>query len=103
MEAFPHILSRHLLQLFGIVDAFNAPEVVDELLAVVGSDLLVGRVARPEIEAALDEAVLAAAGEDAAEAIGVLHVVGVEEAAKNVLAPLKVWLGESSTQLKGGD
>ena len=48
---------------------------------MVGEDLLVGGVARPEVEAALDEAVLAAAGEDASKAVGVLHVLGVEEAA----------------------
>ena len=48
---------------------------------MVGTDLLVSGVARPEVEAAIDEAVLAAAGEDAAEAVGVLHVFGVEEAA----------------------
>ena len=48
---------------------------------MVGTDLLVRRVARPEIEAALDEAVLAAAGEDAAEPVRVLHVVRVEKAA----------------------
>ena len=74
-------LPRHLLEPLGIVDAFEALQVLDDLLAVVGEDLLVGGVARPEVEAALDEAVLAAAGEDASKAVRVLHVVGVEEAA----------------------
>ena len=74
-------LPRHLFEPLGIVDAFEALQVIDDLLAVVGEDLLVGGVARPEVEAALDEAVLAAAGEDASKAVRVLHVLGVEEAA----------------------
>ena len=75
------LLPRHLFEPLGIVDALEALQVLYELPAVVGEDLLVGGVARPEVEAPLDEAVLAAAGEDTSKAVGVLNILGVEEAA----------------------
>ena len=75
------LLPRHLFEPLGIVDALEAHQVIDELLTVIGEDLVIGGVARPEVEAPLDEAVLAAPGEDASKAVGVLHVLGVEQAA----------------------
>ena len=77
---FP-VPSGHLLQLLGIVDALDALKVLDKFFTVVGADLFVSRTARSEVEATLDQSVLAAALQNAAEAVGILHVLGVEEAA----------------------